>query len=212
MSAQLRIEVHRIAYSTNVERVAIAAAHKGVAVDWIDVDPSERSAVVALSGQDLVPVMRAPSGEVIADSTAILRWLELNAPQPALWPADPAARAQADIAVEWFNGAWKGPPNAIEAELSGASPDEDRIARWSRELAGWLERFDALLSDHEYLLGETLGILDVCAFPFLKYGLTAPDAADDELFHHVLHDHQRGAGQLPRLAAWIRRVDALPRA
>ena len=35
-----RIIVLRVAYSTNVERVALAAAHKGVAVDWRDVDPA----------------------------------------------------------------------------------------------------------------------------------------------------------------------------
>ena len=43
MSSAGEIRVHRIAFSTNVERVALAAAHKGVSVEWVDVDPADRS-------------------------------------------------------------------------------------------------------------------------------------------------------------------------
>jgi hypothetical protein len=36
-------------------------------VDWVDHDPADRSAIRALSGQDLVPVMEL-DGEVVSDS------------------------------------------------------------------------------------------------------------------------------------------------
>ncbi len=212
MTGRTTIRVQRIAFSTNVERVALAAAHKGVGVDWVDIDPTDRAEVRALSGQELVPVMQAPDGEVIADSTSILAWLERRVPEPALWPVDAAARARVDIAVEWFNGVWKVAPNAIDEEIASGSPDKSRIAAWSDELTRWLRRFDALLEGRDHLLGDTLGVLDVCAFPFLKYGVIVPEPGDDEGFHHVLHEHQRETAGLPRLTAWIRRVDALPRA
>jgi glutathione S-transferase len=32
------LRCYRIPFSTNVERVALAAGHKGVPIDWIDVD------------------------------------------------------------------------------------------------------------------------------------------------------------------------------
>lgn len=211
VSADRDIRVHRIAFSTNVERVALGAAHKRLEIAWVDVDPLDRATVRALSGQELVPVLEC-AGEVVADSAAILRWLEARAPQPALWPGDVADRALADLAVEWFNSAWKLAPNAIDDELGAAAPDGTRIDRWSADMARHLRWFDALLDGRDFLLGDELGVLDVCAFPFLKYGLTAPDAGDRERFHHVLHDHQREAAELPRLAAWIRRIDALPRA
>ena len=50
------MRVLRIPFSTNVERVALALAHKGVAVEWVEVDAADRSPVRELSGQDLVPV------------------------------------------------------------------------------------------------------------------------------------------------------------
>ena len=84
------IRVYRIPFSTNVERVAIAAGHKGVPIEWIDVDPDDRSAVEAVSGQRLVPVLVA-DGEIVADSPRILEWLEER--HPELWSRVTARRA-----------------------------------------------------------------------------------------------------------------------
>jgi glutathione S-transferase len=196
--------VHRIPWSTNVERVALAFAHKGLEVEWVDVDPGDRSAVRALSGQDLVPVLETDDGQVIADSTAILHWLEEDSPEPPLWPHDPAPRAEADIFVGWFNRVWKLAPNAI------ADGEGDGLLH-ATELRGSLDRFEALLQGRAFLLGEELGIADVCAFPFLKYAVGL-DPADEDPFHHVLAEHLALDGGYPALAGWIERIDALPRA
>ena len=196
--------VHRIPWSTNVERVALAFAHKGRAVEWVDVDPADRSPVRALSGQDLVPVLETGDGQVIADSTAILHWLEEEAPDPPLWPRDPARRAEADIFVGWFNRVWKVAPNAI---ADGAGDDLAHAA----ELRGSLDRFEALLQGRDHLLGDELGVADVCAFPFLKYA-RGLDPADPDRFHHVLAEHLAIDGGYPALSGWIERMDARPRA
>jgi glutathione S-transferase len=200
----MALRILRIPYSTNVERVALALAHKRLDAEWVDVDPADRSAVRALSGQELVPVLELPGGGGLADSMAILAWLEAEHPAPPLWPAGPARRAETDIAIEWFDRVWKGPPNRID---EGAPHDHD-----VPDLARWLPWFEALLDGRDFLLGETLGALDVCCFPFLKYGVVPVEPGDTETFHHVLAEHLPIAGRLPRLEAWVRRVDALPRA
>src|SRR4029453_16638208 len=51
------IRVWRIPFSTNVERVALALGHKGLAVEWGDGDPPHPTPVREVSGQDLVPVL-----------------------------------------------------------------------------------------------------------------------------------------------------------
>ena len=204
--AELAPRVLRIPFSTNVERVALAAGHKGVAIEWVDVDPSDRSPVQRLSGQPLVPVLDVGGGEVVTDSMAIVAWLEARRPDPPLWPSDPAGRAEVDVFVDWFNLVWKVPPNRL-ADHPGA-PTETADAAL---LTGWLPRFDALLAGRDFLMGDELGAADVCAFPFLRYGV-AIDPADTDPFHHVLAKHLPIAANHPRLEAWIDRVDALPRA
>src|SRR5690242_18041439 len=173
------MRVLRIPFSTNVERVALALGHKGLGVDWVEVDPADRSPVRELSGQDLVPVLQTDQNEVIADSMRIVAWLESRRPDPPLWPADPVHRAQVDVFVQWFDRVWKVPPNAIEAELRRPQPDEAKIGAWGDEMRGWLHWFEALLDGRDHLMGDAFGAADVAAFPFLKYGVFAePD--DDE--------------------------------
>ena len=203
------LRVYRVPFSTNVERVALALAHKGLAVEWVDVPAGDRREVEAVSGQPLVPVLVAGE-EVVVDSPVILRLLEERFPAPPLWPDEPARRAEADVFVDWFNRVWKRPPNLIADELAAAVPDQHAIAGLGSELTGSLDLFERLLSGRQYLLGEQLGIADVIAFPFLKYRSLWTEG-DPDPFHAVLRDHL-GGGAYARLDNWIARIDGLPRA
>jgi glutathione S-transferase len=203
------VQVYRIPFSTNVERVALAAGYKGLSVDWVDVDPSDRSEVEQTSGQPLVPVL-VDNGQVVADSTAILRYLESHVPEPPLFPRDRARRAEVDVFLDWFNRVWKRAPNEIEAERSQATPDQRRIEALGRELAAWLDLFEDLLDGRDYLFGE-FSAADCAAFPFLKYAMLHDDV-DTEAFHLILREFQTLGDDHANLAAWIRRVDERPRA
>lgn len=203
------IRVWQIPFSTNVERVSLALGHKGLSAETIDVDPEDRSELVRVSGQELVPVAEI-EGQIVADSPAILRRLDELYPEAPLWPAEPCHRARVDIFIDWFNRVWKLAPNAIADELEIASPDEPRIQELAAEMRQGLGLFEGLLSGSDYLLGDSLTAGDCVAFPFLKYAAVR-DPADDELFHRVLEDYQPLDGH-PKLAAWIARVDSHPRA
>jgi glutathione S-transferase len=203
------VKIWRIPFSTNVERVALALGHKGLAAEWIDVDAGARAEVERVSGQPLVPVLEL-GGRVIADSTAIIEELERLQPEPPLYPTDPARHAEVDIFVDWFNRVWKRSPNELEAELAKTDPDREAAERLGEEIAGALGRFESLLDGRGYLFGD-FGAADCIAFPFLKYAVLH-DPDDDELFHRILVEHQRLDGRYPRLEAWIHRVNERPRA
>ena len=205
------IRLYRARYSTNVERVALALAHKGLEAESVWIEYADRSEVERVSGQGLVPVIVDEDGTVVADSMTIVAHLEARHPDPPLYPADEARRAEMDVFVDWFNRVWKRPPNEIEALLGEPEPDRDRIAALAAELGRALDRFEALLAGRPFLMGGAFSAADCCAFPFLKYALMR-DPADDELFHRILDDHQQLGGDHPRLADWIRRVDERPRA
>jgi glutathione S-transferase len=201
------ITLYRAPFSTNVERVAIALALKGLEVESVVISYEDRSPVVAVSGQGLVPVI-VDGDEVVADSVRILRHLDQRYPQPRLFPDNPAARAQVDVFLEWFNEVWKVAPNALEDELEKAVPDEALVAELSGRMRATLPVFEGLLDGRDHLFGE-LSAADLAAYPFLKYGASR-DPADDELFHRLLDEHLRLDGEYPRLRAWIDRIGSLP--
>ena len=204
-----RITLYRARFSTNVERVALALAHKGLAAESVWIEYSDRSPVERVSGQRLVPVIDY-GGEIVADSMEIVRFLDERHPDPPLYPADAARRAETLVFVDWFNRVWKGPPNAIAAELERPAPDRGRIDALSAEMSAALDLFESLLDGREHLLGDAFSAADCAAFPFLKYAVLH-DPEDDELFHRVLVEHQRDGVGRPLLEAWIRRVDERPR-
>jgi maleylacetoacetate isomerase/maleylpyruvate isomerase len=198
------LRVHQIPFSTNVERVELAAKLKGVALEYVDHDADDRSAIRQLSGQDLVPVVETPGGAVLADSPAIVRWLDEEYPDPPLWPADAALAARVDVFVEWFNGVWKGPPNLLADD-----PENPARDAWAAQLRDWTNTIEGLLCGGEYLVGDAVTAADVIAYPFLRYGLDAPAPGDTHPFHHVIHEHCALGPQHAATRAWIERVRAL---
>ncbi len=204
------LKLYRIPFSTNVERVALALAHKGIPVEYVDVDADDRSPVVEVSGQELVPVL-VDGDRVISDSPAILAYLEERFPERSLFPADESRRAEVQVFVQWFNHVWKRPPNLIAAEEEKPEPDRARIAELEQRIADVLPLFESLLAGGIFLFGDELTLADVVAFPFLKYAVVWEEG-DEHRFHEILRDAMPLGGRYPRLEAWIRRMDELPRA
>jgi glutathione S-transferase len=191
----------RIPFSTNVERVALAAGYKDVPIEWIDIDPDDRSPVEDLSGQALVPVL-ATEDEVVSDSPRILDWLEERFPEPSLLPAEPARQAEVRVFADWFNRVWKTFPNGI---TDGVGDSAAHAAEMRRAVV----LFEALLEERDFLFGD-FGLADVTAFPFLKYASLGRSPGDSDAFHAVLVEQMPLRPDSP-LHAWVKRIDALRR-
>jgi glutathione S-transferase len=200
----------RAPFSTNVERVALALAHKGLDVESVVISYEDRSPVEEVSGQGLVPVL-VDGQQVIPDSIRILRHLESKWPDPPLFPREEARCAELDVFLDWFNEVWKTAPNEIEDELEGDSPDRPRVEELAGRMRRSLDLFERLLNGRDHLFGDEFSAADCAAFPFLKYGLLR-DPDDDELFHLVLAEHLALNDGHPRLRDWISRVNERPRA
>ena len=202
---------YRIHHSTNVERVALALAHKGLQAESIYVPSEDRTRVRAVSGQDLVPVL-VDDGKVVADSMEIVRYLEERFPdRPALYPGEPARRAECLLFIDWFNRVWKRPPNDMEAELTRPEGERDmkKVERLGRAMQGYLDLFEQMLTGRDHLLGE-FSAADIAAFPFVKYA-TIQDPNDPHLFHKILVEHQKPGKNHPRVVDWIARMNRRPR-
>lgn len=208
------IYLYRADFSTNCERVSLALAHKGLQAESVVIDYADRTQVEEVSGQGLVPVID-DDGEVVFDSLRILRYLEERYPDPPLFPVDPTRRAEVDVFLEWFSGAWKSAPDAIElelelvGELQHEHADPQLVEKEAVRMRASLELFESLLSERDYLMGDQVSAADFAAYPFLKYGL-GRDPEDDELYHRILETHLQPGDGHPRLQGWIGRIAAMP--
>jgi len=205
----MALKVYRIPFSTNVERVALAAGHKALEIEWVEIPEDDRSEVVRVSGQELVPVLD-DDGLILPDSPAILEYLEEQHPEPPLLPADPAARAEIRIFCDWFNRLWKRSPNLYEDEVEKPEPNRERLVRLGGRITASLPLFEGLLTGRDFLFGG-FSLADVTAFPFLKYAVVWENG-DPYVFHEILRDHLQLGVDYPRVEAWIRTVDGRPRA
>jgi glutathione S-transferase len=202
------VRLYRAPWSTNVERVALALAHKGIEAESVEIQYSDRRVVEEVSGQPLVPVVDF-DGEIVFDSTRIIWRLEELHPDPPLIPA--ARRGELAIFAEWFNDVWKRPPNQIEEWLGLPETDTDAIHKLAARMDRWLDVFEDMLRDgRDHLMGPEFTAADCLAYPFLKFA-AGRDPADSELFHEILDKYQSVEGR-PHLAAWIQRVSERPQA
>ncbi len=85
------IRLYRAPYSTNCERVLLALAVKRLAFESVWIEYADRSAVEAVSGQGLVPVLDY-DGQILTESMDIVRFLDERHPEPPLYPSRRCSR------------------------------------------------------------------------------------------------------------------------
>src|SRR3954468_3698351 len=115
----MAITLYRAPFSTNVERVALTLALKGLHAESVWIGYDDRSPVEAVSGQGLVPVLDY-DGEILVESMDIVREVDRRHPEPSLFGERPF---EVLAFIDWFNRTWKRPPNRIEEELAEEEPD-----------------------------------------------------------------------------------------
>ena len=101
----MALRLLQIPFSHNSIKVRVALARKGLAYEAVDVHPLLRREVKRVSGQTLLPVL-CDGDLAIADSTAILLYLEERHPDPPLLPAAAADRAECLVLEEWADAAF----------------------------------------------------------------------------------------------------------
>jgi glutathione S-transferase len=149
--------------------------------------------VVRINPKRQVPVLTDGDLELF-DSTQICEYLEDIAPSPPLWPSEPRARARARLFELKVDEVMF--PNVIQLLSRSTHPlSEDATASAKRKLLGFYAEAEALLGEHEYLVG-TFSYADIALFMASLFA-SFPGG-------------QRPPAQLERLNAWQQRVAGRP--
>lgn len=156
------------------ERVRIALNLKGLAYDYVSVPAMAPGEYQKLNPQGLMPALET-DGRMIAQSAAILDFLEQRWPAPPLLPADPLVRAEArafsqHIAAEMHALTVNRVRRFLAEELG---VDEDGVARWLRHwMAKGLAALEATLErraqDWPFCFSDTPGWADLHLVPQLR--------------------------------------------
>jgi RNA polymerase-associated protein len=178
-------------------RVRIVLAEKGIEVEVVEIDLSDRPAwLYEKNPTGRVPVIEEDGGRPLPESAVIMEFLEERYPEPALLPADPADRAAARLLIFRDNDL-TSPYYALRRGEEGAR----------EQLDASLGRFDALLGEQPYLSGVEYGLADLALVPWV---LRARDMLGVELDGFAaLTEWLTRLEQRPAIAAEVGIVAAL---
>jgi len=159
---------------------------------------------LAINPRHQVPTI-VDNGFALYESSAILEYLEDRYPDSGkpLWPKDVQARAIARRRVAEVSS-FLDPINdkLLPAILvpAGKTPDEAAIAQAIQALAEELARIESWF-EHDFVAGSELGGADFALYPYIAF-LGRVDARKP--------GYALKAMLPPKIAAWARRIEALP--
>ncbi|HEY8704923.1 MAG TPA: glutathione S-transferase family protein [Gaiellaceae bacterium] len=161
-------------------RVRIVLAEKGVEVETVEIDLSDRPAwIYEKNATGRVPVLEEGTW-LLPESAVIMEYLEERYPEPALLAADAAARARARLWIFRHDDFTK-PYYALRRGDDGAV----------ERLDAQLSQLDAALSDTDWLGGTEYGLADIAYVPWV---LRARDSLGVPLDPY------------PAVAGWVERL------
>jgi len=157
------------------QRVRIGLALKGVVHDTIPVHLIRNGgehllpAFKALNPQGRVPVLELSDGTPLAQSSAILEYLDETIPEPPFLPGDPVGRAKVRR-VAAIIGCDVHPLNNVGPlnELRRSGWEDAAVSAWiGKWITSGLEAVEQLIGDEAWCFGKEPGLADIYLAPQL---------------------------------------------
>ncbi|MBL4621333.1 MAG: glutathione S-transferase family protein [Immundisolibacteraceae bacterium] len=164
----------------NPRRVRIFLAEKGIQVptETIDVPAGEhqRPAYLKKNPSGLIPALETDSGEVIAESASICRYLEEVHPQPALMGETALQKASIDMWHRRIENQLFNPLGSyFHHSTDGLGDNRYRNAAWGNhnrdQALKELKSLDLLLAQKPFISGDQFSVADITALCAVDLGV-----------------------------------------
>lgn len=129
------------------------------------------------------------------ESNACVRYLARTYGHGSLWPADPAALAEADVWMEWQRSDISNHFFTLfQVLIRGLPATPDKVEKLIAGCAATFKQLDAQLTQRDYICGADLTMADI--------------AIGAMMYRYMTLDIERP--DLPALEAWYQRLTARP--
>jgi RNA polymerase-associated protein len=142
-------------------RVRVVLAEKGITVEIVDVDHSEKPEdLIDLNPYNTVPTL-VDRELVLYDPRAIMEYLDERFPHPPLMPVDPVSRARTRLALYRIEQDWYGLVPALE------SKGEKTSSKARKELRDSLTSSAEVFAAKPFFLSDEFSLVDASIIPIL---------------------------------------------
>lgn len=206
----MTLEIYWAAGSPYAWRVMLAAEIKRIPYEAKLLEFSKGDlktpAFLALSPRGKVPVIK--DGDfTLAESLAILTYLDRKHPEPPLFGTTPEDAARITLAITDFESYVREPATTVNRWMFGDAPKQPEVEAAQQKVIAEVARFDARLGAGPYLVGTTPTAADLVWFPAMRTFIRAGvrnEARATEMGLFPL------AETFPNIGAWVARIEALP--
>jgi glutathione S-transferase len=192
----------RVSVYTRIARLALAEKDIPYRFEEVDIfaDSGPPAEYLALNPFGVIPCLRY--GEfVLYETAAITRYLDEVFLPVRLQPSAPAARARMNQVIGVLDNygyrpmVWDVYIQRSVVPAGGGEADEGVIAAALPGIRQVLRQLDQWRADQRFLVGETITLADLHAYPMLHYFIETPEGAE------MLES-------FPRLQHWLRQMQA----
>ncbi len=157
------IDVYGFETSNNM-KVRVALGYKGIAYRFHSIEPSQREAIIKLSGQYLTPVLHH-GNRVLSDSAAILRYLDSEFRDTPRLFGDSLAEQWEIENWELFGRAELAGPmlKVVHTRVNGGTLDQEQLESCNCDFSAAVDKLAAGIRNREWLIGQSMTAADITA-------------------------------------------------
>lgn len=173
-------------------RIRLIVAEKVVEAELVSVPFNEMLSedLLELNPGGRIPML-LDRDLVLYDERVISEYLDERFPHPVLMPIDPMTRAKLRLLIYRIESEWY--TRMSDLELDNVSANRKKIA--TKELKESIAMFSPLFKQSEFLMSDSLSLLDCVVLPVLwrlqYYGINLPEQASKNIRDYALRMFER---------------------